>query len=39
MEIKYCIECDKPFKPHKDNPQQDYCSDKCWEKANNAEKR
>jgi hypothetical protein len=30
MDKKICEQCGKEFVP--DNPQQEYCSEKCWEK-------
>jgi len=31
--------CRKKFKPPKDNPGQEYCSDSCWRVANKGESK
>lgn len=38
-ELKECgnEKCRKKFKPPKDNPGQEYCSDKCWQVAHEIE--
>lgn len=30
---KKCNHCNREFTPSKDNPQQEYCSEKCWRDA------
>jgi predicted nucleic acid-binding Zn ribbon protein len=37
--MKKCKYCNKPFEPDKDNPQQEYCSEKCFDKAFSIEKK
>lgn len=40
-EMKSCSneKCRKKFKPPKDNPGQEYCSDACWKAVHFSEER
>jgi len=40
-ELRECgyEKCRKKFKPPKENPGQEYCSDRCWELSQAGESR